>query len=97
VGTGGFFPRGKEWPGRDADHSPPSSANVKKEWEVGGIPPLPPGTSMACSGTALLYEFLKKGYAAGCLFMFLFIFFGVIQVPLLKLFLYCVVYYIRTM
>jgi hypothetical protein len=22
MGTGGFFPRGKERPGRDADHSP---------------------------------------------------------------------------
>jgi hypothetical protein len=26
VGTGGPFLRGKMWPGRDADHSPPSSA-----------------------------------------------------------------------
>ena len=25
------FPRGKEWPGHDADPSPPSSAVVKKE------------------------------------------------------------------
>jgi hypothetical protein len=31
VGTGGSFPGGKAWPGRDADHSPPSSAEVKKE------------------------------------------------------------------
>jgi hypothetical protein len=31
VGTGGFFPGGKARPGRDADHSPPSSAEVKKE------------------------------------------------------------------
>jgi hypothetical protein len=31
VGTGGSFPRGKARPGRDADHSPPSSAEVKKE------------------------------------------------------------------
>jgi hypothetical protein len=31
VGTGGSFPGGKERPGRDADHSPPSSAEVKKE------------------------------------------------------------------
>jgi hypothetical protein len=27
----GSFPGGKERPGRDADHSPPSSAVVKKE------------------------------------------------------------------
>jgi hypothetical protein len=31
VGTGGSFPGGKVQPGRDADHSPPSSAEVKKE------------------------------------------------------------------
>jgi hypothetical protein len=31
MGTGGFFPGGKARPGRDADHSPPSSAEVKKE------------------------------------------------------------------
>jgi hypothetical protein len=28
MGTGGSFPRGKTRPGRDADHSPPSSAEV---------------------------------------------------------------------
>jgi hypothetical protein len=31
VGTGGPFPGGKERPGRDADHSPPSSAEVVNE------------------------------------------------------------------
>jgi hypothetical protein len=31
MGTGGSFPGGKGRPGRDADHSPPSSADVKKE------------------------------------------------------------------
>jgi hypothetical protein len=31
MGTGGLFPGGKAWPGRDADHSPPSSAEVKNE------------------------------------------------------------------
>jgi hypothetical protein len=31
VGTGGSFPGGKARPGRDADHSLPSSAEVKKE------------------------------------------------------------------
>jgi hypothetical protein len=30
VGTGGPFPGGKAWPGRDADHWPPSSEKVKK-------------------------------------------------------------------
>jgi hypothetical protein len=49
MGTGGPFPRGKAGPGRNADHSPPSSA-------VGAIPLLPPSASMACSGTALALD-----------------------------------------
>jgi hypothetical protein len=32
--TGGSFPGGKVRPGRDADHSPPCSAEVKKEQEL---------------------------------------------------------------
>jgi hypothetical protein len=31
MGTGGSFPGGKARPGRDADHSPPSSAEYKNE------------------------------------------------------------------
>jgi hypothetical protein len=31
MGTAGLFPRGKVRPGRDADHSPPSSTEVKNE------------------------------------------------------------------
>jgi hypothetical protein len=31
MGTGGTFPGGKARPGRDADHSPPSSAEVENE------------------------------------------------------------------
>jgi hypothetical protein len=31
MGTGGPFPGGKARPGRDADHSPPSSAEVKNK------------------------------------------------------------------
>jgi hypothetical protein len=31
MGTGGYFPGGKARPGRDADHSSPSSAEVKNE------------------------------------------------------------------
>jgi hypothetical protein len=31
MGTGGSFPGGKARPGRDVDHSPPSSAEVKNE------------------------------------------------------------------
>jgi hypothetical protein len=31
MGTGGSFPGGKARPGRDVDHSPPSSAEVVNE------------------------------------------------------------------
>jgi hypothetical protein len=31
MGTGGPFPGAKARPGRDADHSPPSSAEVENE------------------------------------------------------------------
>jgi hypothetical protein len=31
MGTGGSFPGGKARPGRDADHSPPSTAEVKNK------------------------------------------------------------------
>jgi hypothetical protein len=31
MGTGGPFPKRKTQPGRDADHSPPSSAEVSNE------------------------------------------------------------------
>jgi hypothetical protein len=34
MGTGGTFPWGKAWPGRDAYHSPLSSAEVENEWEL---------------------------------------------------------------
>jgi hypothetical protein len=31
LSSGGSFPGSKAWPGRDADHSPPSSAEAKNE------------------------------------------------------------------
>jgi hypothetical protein len=34
VGTGGPFPGAKARPGRDTDHSPPSSAEVENEQEL---------------------------------------------------------------
>jgi hypothetical protein len=34
MGTGGPFPGAIARPGRDADHSPPSSAEVVNEWEL---------------------------------------------------------------
>jgi hypothetical protein len=54
LGNGGPFPEGKALPGRDFDHSPPSSAEVKNEWEL-AIPSLAtPCASMACSGITIL-------------------------------------------
>jgi hypothetical protein len=40
TGTGGPFPGGKVQPGRDADHSPPSSAEVLNEQELYLLYPL---------------------------------------------------------
>jgi hypothetical protein len=37
MGTSVFFP-GKERPGREADHSHPSSAEVKNEWRYNSSP-----------------------------------------------------------
>jgi hypothetical protein len=39
MGTGGSRPAGNMRPGRDADHSPPSSAEVKKERGYTSSPP----------------------------------------------------------
>jgi hypothetical protein len=37
--TRGSFP-GVEWPGHEADHSPPSSAKVKNAWSYTSTPPI---------------------------------------------------------
>jgi hypothetical protein len=42
MGTGGPFPGGKARPGRDADHSPPSSAEVVNELELYLLSPQAP-------------------------------------------------------
>jgi hypothetical protein len=42
MGTGGPFPGGKSRPGRDADHSPPSSAEVENELELYFLSPQAP-------------------------------------------------------
>jgi hypothetical protein len=39
MGTGGSFP-GVNWPGREADLSPPSSAEVKNAWNYSSTPPI---------------------------------------------------------
>jgi hypothetical protein len=52
MGTGGSFPRSKVWLQHDADHPPPSSAEVKKE-EQHLLSPQVPFT--ACSGSTLLF------------------------------------------
>jgi hypothetical protein len=36
---GGLFSRGVKRPGREADHSPPTSAEVKKTWMYTSTPP----------------------------------------------------------
>jgi hypothetical protein len=57
MGTGGPFPGAKNGPGHDADHSPPSSAEVRNEWELYLLSP--PSATMACSGTALPFRALE--------------------------------------
>jgi hypothetical protein len=55
MGTGGPFLGGKARPGRDADHSPPSSAEVKNEWELYLLSPQAPPWRVA--GSLYLYKF----------------------------------------
>jgi hypothetical protein len=55
MGTGGSFPGGKARTGRDADHSPPSSAEVKKEQELYLLSPKAPPWSV----TGQLYIYYK--------------------------------------
>jgi hypothetical protein len=53
LGTGGLFSLGEgdvKWPGRQADHSPPSSAHVKNERSRTSTPP---HSSIVGTGTTL--------------------------------------------
>jgi hypothetical protein len=54
MGIGGPFPGGKAGPGRDADHSPPSSAEVVNEQELYLLSPQAPSWRV----TGLLYFLL---------------------------------------
>jgi len=47
------FPGGKEWPGFDADPSPPSSAMVMKEYSYTSTPPV---GRTACTEPQCLYK-----------------------------------------
>jgi hypothetical protein len=53
MGIRGPFTTGGVWPVRHAEHSPKSSAKVKKE--LSAIPSFSPSTSMTCTRTALFY------------------------------------------
>jgi hypothetical protein len=63
MGTGGPFPEAKTRPKRDADHSPPSSAEVEYEYELYLLSPQAPSwrvegqfacTDTDCTHTELL-------------------------------------------
>jgi hypothetical protein len=56
MGSGGPFPGGKAQPGRDADHSPPSSAEVKNEQKLYLLSPHAPPWRVA--GTLYLLPLL---------------------------------------
>jgi hypothetical protein len=47
MGTGGPFPGRKARPGRDADHSPPSNAEVNNKYERYFLSPLTPAWRVA--------------------------------------------------
>jgi hypothetical protein len=57
MGTRVLSPEGKARPGRDADHSPPSNAKVKNEYELYFLSSLAPALR---SRTVLLYFTLLK-------------------------------------
>jgi hypothetical protein len=38
--AGGTVTPGVKWPGREADHSPPSSVEVKNAWRYTSTPPI---------------------------------------------------------
>jgi hypothetical protein len=57
MGTGGPFPGGKARPGRDANHSPPSSAEVKYEQELYLLSPHAPPWRVAGQIYFLLFLF----------------------------------------
>jgi hypothetical protein len=57
MGTGGSFSGGKVQPGRDADHSPPSSTEVKNEWELYFLSPHVPPWRVA--GQLYFFYFLQ--------------------------------------
>jgi hypothetical protein len=63
MGTGGSFPGSKARPGRDADHSPPSSAEVKKEHELYLLSPK--GASMERNGSTLPFFYLYLSTNSG--------------------------------
>jgi hypothetical protein len=48
-----LFTLGARWPGREADHSPPSKAEVKKEWINISTPSIL-CAFMACTGSTVL-------------------------------------------
>jgi hypothetical protein len=76
VGTGGSFTGGKARPGRDADHSPPSSAGVRKEQELYLLSPKAPPwrvtgpKEITCSGPSHGFKKLLPTYSLPCLLAF---------------------------
>jgi hypothetical protein len=60
MGTGGPFPGGKSAAGRDADHSPPSSAEVENEYELNLLSPQAPPWRVA--GLLYLFLYMTLGY-----------------------------------
>jgi hypothetical protein len=60
MGTRDSFP-GVKWPGREADHSPPSSAKVKNAWSYTSTPQYAFMTWCSVKEHGLLYHFTFIG------------------------------------
>jgi hypothetical protein len=65
MGTGGCFPGGKAQPGRDADHSPASTGDVKEEQELHLLSPKTPVWSVT-GPLYLFFTFQKHTYKSYC-------------------------------
>jgi hypothetical protein len=64
MGTGSPFPGGKERPGRDADHSPPSSAEVVNECELYLLSPQAPAWRVE-GVLYFTFYFIHRSYDGG--------------------------------
>jgi hypothetical protein len=61
MGTGGAISLGVKRPGREADHSPPSSTDVKNAWRYTSTPNTSPSRGAWLSTGTTLLSFITSG------------------------------------